>query len=307
MGFLDWLRALGGGPGNPMENGIVRNYVNSGWAHADNGDTLRAEMDFETAVGMQPENYKLRVAYGEAMLKLNKLNQANKQLAAAIKLQPQLPRAWFVMAQVFSIKALEWDNADDAEKTFREAFAILEKVAELNSEAPQSDIVPREHVKAAVGHLMERKQRLDARWKPDLVSQRNSPVAEAAYTEFYGGRPESARRLFEQALQSVPNDPDILRVYAHVLFLLDCRDEAVLHMRKAIQNAPTALYEPQVWCDVIAFFLELGQVDEAKRYLAEAEERGLAHPCFVELRREIRQRSSDDDTLGSDSPYDRLR
>lgn len=308
MGFLDWLfDPLGDLRGAVDERAVVR-YVNSAWAHVEQGHVSRAVMDFETAVQLQPDNYKVRVDFGQAMLKLHQLDAGHQQLTAAIELQPKKPIAWYLLAQLLSIKALDCGKATDAYSAFVAAFQMLERVARLNCGTAPADTVPHQQLALATCQFLERKQRLDMKWRPDVAHQRVNPLAEAAYQAFRSGDFEGARVQYECVLPLTPNDADLLRVYAHVLFLLNRGAEAETCMQQALANAGSALYEPQVWSDVIAFYLALGRTEEARSHLTLARRRRLAHPKFVEFEQELAQGSAGQtDTLESDSPYDRLR
>ena len=131
-------------------------------------------------------------------------------------------------------------------------------------------------------------------------------IFEEGYRAFQVGRFPEARRLFERALELSPTDPDMLRVYAHVLLKLRSIGDAIRSMEDAVKNATGFPSEAQILADAAGLFLYVGHKDRAREILRTADSRNLRHRHFEKLKREIELSSKEEDDLGSDSPYDQI-
>ena len=97
------------------------------------------------------------------------------------------------------------------------------------------------------------------------------PDFDLAQVQFRNGLREEALASYRRAAQQRPDDPDVMAWYGEHLERMGYADEATAAYERAIDLVPT-VYKPAL--SLGALYLERGDLEEAWRWLSEADRRG---------------------------------
>jgi tol-pal system protein YbgF len=114
-------------------------------------------------------------------------------------------------------------------------------------------------------------QRMDMELVPEAPGASGAvEMYNAAVTQFNRGSTSTARRAFEQFLQTYPNDalaPDAHYYLADILVQENRLDEAIRAFLRVPELFPTAQKVPEAFYRVGILYLELNQREDARAYL----------------------------------------
>jgi tol-pal system protein YbgF len=114
-------------------------------------------------------------------------------------------------------------------------------------------------------------QRMDMELVPEALGASGAvEMYNAAVTQFNRGSTSTARRAFEQFLQTYPNDalaPDAHYYLADILVQENRLDEAIRAFLRVPELFPTAQKVPEAFYRVGILYLELNQREDARAYL----------------------------------------
>lgn len=238
-----------GGPGR------TKFHVGLGLVDSDAGRYDQAASHYRDALAIEPSNAVARHNLGVALLKLNRLPEADAAFAHALRVDPRNARAVFARGQIAARNGLRARAADlyaaasalePDEPTFHHALAqTLRRLGD--ADGASTALARYRATKAALYRAKGRESMAQGRWVDALAEFTKAvetdpddvdSLAARAYCLLKSGESETARREYEQVLAARPESTGALFHLAVVLHHLGRYDEAENKLLAVIDIAP---------------------------------------------------------------------
>lgn len=225
-------------------------------ALSEAGHAENAEPYYKAALAIDPKSAVAELGLARSMMKQNRVDEAAPHLRKAAELDPAFRGALLELAAIYE-RGKKTAEAIEIYKQFPENPAAKERVGELLLESGQAaSAIPtlEEAVKAA-------------------PTATNRIALATAYIE--NKQPDRAAPLFEQALQTEPNNLDLRMSYGRALRALKKYSAAAQEFSRVVQAKPDS---SETWGDLAGMLILLNQDQQALVALDKVKALGAEKP-----------------------------
>ena len=216
-----------------------------------------AEVEYREAVRLQPQNYGLHLSLGNVLYKQGKYVEAEAECREGVRLKPEQASAHLDLATVLVAQ----NKYAQAEAEGREAARLQPKNANFHNELGRVLGLQGKDAEA------EAEYREAVRLAPKNAQLHSNLALALGYQRKY----QEAEAEFAKALEL---DSDLPHALNYLGYFRVERNQQLSEALELIQRAVKAVPNDGAFLETLGWaYLKLGQLDEAGRYLGEAERR----------------------------------
>ncbi len=229
VGGLIWLGSVG-----PL---LADFHSWQGTKALNQGNAERALLEYETAVTLQPHRAPYQVAVGLTAAQLNKFEQAEKALLAAIALRPTDPVLLTQLAAIYAHQA----NLSGSPENIRLAYDAYEQAITL---APTLGLINQQYADLALRTGDIETARRQAQRAVDLDATDGVAFGILGWAQLQTGNLTAAQNAFAQAVRWQPDSADFYLGLATVHFQQEDFEAARQAVEASLVRDPS--YAPAV-------------------------------------------------------------
>jgi tetratricopeptide (TPR) repeat protein len=234
------------------------------------GDLDKARMHYEAEMALGSEDANLLLDFGEMLLEMDEVTEAETRFREALEASPQNVSAHFGLGEV----SLKRGKAEEALERFRLVLKLDPAMQGAHAKMARA-LVKLGKVNEAAKHVVIELRQSGA--DPQMLQELGELLIEAQLSRH-------ASKVLSRLVELRPDDPYAHHNLAVSYFMMGRYDDGITHCQKALKlkaDYPLATY------NLALAYMQKGDRDRARQYAARALEMAPEDTHIVDLAREL--------------------